>query len=72
MIKVGKRIERIDLYGRLKYSPKELDREVKRLIPRLERSGLTYNRDKLMQLKALVDAEELDYRQIVYTVESIV
>ena len=72
MIKAGKRIERIDLYGRLKQPRKELHREVKRLIPRLERSGLTYNKENLMLLKTLVEADELDYRQIVYTVESIV
>ena len=72
MIKAGKRIERIDLYGRLKQPRKELHREVKRLIPRLERSGLTYNKENLMHLKELVEADALDYRQIVYTVESIV
>ena len=72
MIKAGKRIERIDLYARLKQPRKELNREVKRLIPRLERSGLVYNRDNLMLLKDLVDAPELNYYQIVNTVESIV
>ena len=72
MIKAGKRIERIDLYGRLKLSRRELDREVKRLIPRLERSGLVYNRENLMLLKKLVEAEALDYPRIVSTVEAIV
>lgn len=72
MIKAGKRIERIDLYARLKQPRKELDREVKRLIPRLERSGLVYNRDNLMLLKDLVEAPDLDYYRIVSTVESIV
>ena len=72
MIKAGKRIERIDLYARLKQPRKELDREVKRLIPRLERSGLVYNRDNLMLLKDLVEDPDLDYYRIVSTVESIV
>jgi len=72
MIKVGKRIERIDLYGRLHQSRRELLREVKRLIPRLERSGLIYSKDHLMYLKELVEAPEIDYYQVVRVVESIV
>ena len=72
MIKAGKRIERIDLYGRLHMPRKELMREILRLIPRIERSGLTYNKDNLMLLKELAEAEEIDYYRIVTTVESIV
>jgi len=56
----------------LNLSRKELQREVRRLIPRLERSGLVYSKDHLMLLKELVEDPELDYYQIVRTVESIV
>ena len=72
MIKTGKRIERIDLYARLKRSPHELTREVYRLIPRVERSGLSYDRDNLLILKGLVEAPEIDYYNVVNVVESIV
>ena len=72
MIKVGRRIERIDLYGRLHHTQQELIRQVKRLIPRVERSGLAYDRDSLMLLKSLVEDAELDYYQIVRVAESIV
>ena len=72
MIKAGKRIERIDLYGRLKMPRKELLREIKRLIPRIERSGLAYNKDNLMLLKELAEAPVIDYYGIVATVEAIV
>ena len=72
MIKVGRRIERIDLYGRLHHTQKELRRQVARLIPRVERSGLAYDRDNLMLLKSLVEDEELDYYKIVRVAESIV
>lgn len=72
MIKAGKRIERIDLYGRLKMNRKELMREILRLIPRLERSGLTYNQNNLMLLKELAEAPEIDYYRVVSVVESIV
>ena len=72
MIKVGRRIERIDLYGRLHHTQKELQRQVARLIPRVERSGLAYDRDSLMLLKALVEDGEIDYYKIVSVAESIV
>ena len=72
MIKTGKRIERIDLYARLKLSPTDLAREVYRLIPRVERSGLSYDRDNLLILKGLVEAPEIDYYNVVNVVESIV
>ncbi len=72
MIKVGKRIERIDLYTRLHYSQKELVRQVRRLIPRVERSGLAYDRDNLILLKSLVEDTEIDYYNVVNVVESIV
>ena len=39
MIKAGKRIERIDLYARLKVSREELVREVCRMIPRVKEAG---------------------------------
>ncbi|MGN0158604.1 MAG: alpha-E domain-containing protein [Brotaphodocola sp.] len=72
MIKTGKRIERIDLYGRLKIPYRELMREVNRLKPRVERSGLCYDNERLMKLKELVEAPEIDYYQVVNEVESIV
>lgn len=72
MIKAGKRIERIDLYGRWGIAQKELIREVHRLIPRLERSGLTYDKEKLMVLKDLAETSPVDYHQVVLEVESIV
>ena len=72
MIKVGRRIERIDLYGRLHHTQKELQRQVARLIPRVERSGLAYDRDNLMLLKALVEDAEIDYYKVVSVAESIV
>lgn len=72
MIKAGKRIERIDLYARLKVSGKELIREVCRMIPRVERSGLAYDKVRLGQMKSLVESPDLDYYKIVSYVEAIV
>ena len=72
MIKAGKRIERIDMYARLKVSREELIREVCRMIPRVERSGLVYHKVKLGQMKNLVENPDLDYYKIVSNVEAIV
>jgi len=72
MIKAGKRIERIDLYARLKVSREELVREVCRMIPRVERSGLLYDKSRLNQMKSLVENPDLDYYKIVSNVEAIV
>ena len=71
IIKTGKRIARIDLYARLGIERKELVREIHRLIPRIERSGMEYRKDKLDKLKELVAEPEIDYYKIVYEVESI-
>lgn len=71
IIKAGKRIERIDLYARLGIGRTELEREVARLIPRVEKSGMDYEKEKLYALKELVEAPEIDYYRIVNEVESI-
>lgn len=72
MIKAGKRIERIDLYARLGAPRKELIREVHRMIPRVERSGLRYDKEKINQLMALVEKPDMDYYRIVSCVEAII
>ena len=72
MIKAGKRIERIDLYARLKVSGEELIREVCRMIPMVERSGLIYDKARLEQMKSLVENSDLDYYKIVSNVEAII
>ncbi len=71
IIKAGKRIERIDLYARLGAARRELVREVHRMIPRVERSGLEYDPDKLKLIESLVEGAELDYYRIVREVETI-
>jgi len=71
IIKAGKRIERIDLYARLGASQTELIREVCRMIPRVQKSGLSYDESKLELVKKLVESSELDYYKIVSIVETI-
>ena len=71
IIKAGKRIERIDLYARLGAAKPMLSREIKRMIPRVERSGLKYDEARIENLKMLIDEEELDYYKIVAEAEAI-
>jgi len=71
IIKAGKRIERIDLYARLGAGGKELIREVGRMIPRVERSGLNYDFEKLIKIKEMVNSSEVDFYGLVSEVESI-
>lgn len=71
ILKVGKRVERIDLYGRLHSSREDLNREVCRLTGRIPRCNLKYRKDVLEELAALVEAEPLDYRRVVNGIEQI-
>ena len=76
IIKTGKRIERIDLYGRLKIGSKELKREFHRMETRLIRSGMDYDKSCLEQLRTLIEEIDentaIDYRSIVKQVEELV
>ncbi|MCQ2491600.1 MAG: alpha-E domain-containing protein [Lachnospiraceae bacterium] len=71
IIKAGKRIERIDMYARLGVEKKELRREINRMIPRVEKSGLKHDKEKLASLRQLIEETEIDYYKIVAEVESI-
>lgn len=70
-IKAGKRIERIDMYARLGVNRNELQREVHRMIPRVEKSGVKYDEHKLSAISDLVAAEKPDYYRIVDMVETV-
>ena len=50
---------------------KELIREVHRMIPRVERSGLSYDKEKIQKITELLEAENVDYYGVVSAVESI-
>lgn len=71
IIKVGKRVERIDLYGRSKIDRKSMIREVNRLSGRIDRCSLRYNKAVLERLNSLITQDELDYPEIVREIEKI-
>lgn len=72
MIKAGKRIERIDIYARLGMPRGELVKEVNRMIPRVEKSGLNYDKVCLNQIIGIVEKENFDYYTIVSNVEAVI
>ena len=71
IIKAGKRIERIDLYARLEIERSRLEREVRRMIPRVLRSGMKYNENSLNAVSSLILEESLDYEGLITNGESI-
>ncbi len=71
IIKVGKRVERLDLYARLHRSREEMKREVDRLSGRIWRTCLKYRQTYLDELSALVEAPRIDYQVIVQKVEML-
>lgn len=71
IIKVGKRVERIDLYGRLHADRTAMLREVHRLTGRINRTGLRYRQETVERLNELAAEGEPDYPAIVWEVERI-
>ena len=72
IIKAGKRIERIDLYARLGADKKELQREVHRMVPRVEKSGMKYDKEKFESIKRLIEEPDLDYYKLGNEVETMI
>lgn len=72
LIKLGKRIERIDIYARLKADRYELRREMKRLNSRISSVNIRYDHKRLMHLNYLVEEDEPDYPEIVREVEELI
>jgi uncharacterized alpha-E superfamily protein len=72
IIKTGKRIERIDLYARLKLDRKDLRREFEKLSLGLEKCGMDYNRGQYDKLHRLIDIDaDMDYVSIVYAIDNL-
>lgn len=72
IIKTGKRVERIDLYARLELGRAELLREVHRLMPRVERSGISYGKNSLREILRLVESEHINYQLIVEEIDNLI
>lgn len=71
IIKVGKRVERLDLYARLHLPWKEMKRESDRLAGRIPRTCLKYSQNTLEEIRGLVESPEIDCSKVVQKVESL-
>lgn len=72
IIKVGKRVERLDLYGRLRMPQKEMLREVHRLVGRIPRTNLKYRQEALGDIERIVEDPAIDYESVVQKVDALV
>ncbi len=70
IIKVGKRIERLDLYVRLRRPAVEIRREAHRLAGRIPRTDLRYDEEKLQALVTLAEADQPDCPALLREVEA--
>lgn len=71
IIKVGKRVERLDLYARLHMPQAEMLRETHRLAGRIPKTCLKYSAEKLNLIEGLVGSADIDYCRVVQEVESL-
>lgn len=76
LLKVGKIVERIDLYSRMNKDMERIAREVERLQGRIDKSGINYDAKRLKKIYDISheDREPLfdDYQMIVVNVESLI
>ena len=72
IIKLGTRVERVDLYARMNADSKDIRREIRRLTYRIARTGLHYSTESLERLNVLASEDKLDCASIVREVESLV
>ena len=58
ILKCGKYVERLDLYIRMNYHTKYLEKEYSKLCNRLEKTNLSYKRENLERLEEIILGEE--------------
>lgn len=72
LIKTGRRVERVDLYGRMKAPEALMKLAIRRLTSyRLVRSGLGCLPQRVKALESLAGEKPMDYNAIVYNVEHL-
>ncbi len=72
MIRVGKIVERIDLYARLKEPPEKIRREARRLSNRIDKSTMRYSFKTMAHVNYLVQLDDLPYEKLIESVEKLV
>lgn len=71
-VKSGKRVERLDMYLRMKKSRAEIQGAVGRLTARLQSSELDYDKAALMYLAAMAEEQEIDHSAMLDRLFSLV
>ena len=72
IIKLGKRIERVDLYARFNADSEDIRREVRRLSSRILKAGIVYDAESLERLKRIAENERIDTQALMKEAESLV
>ena len=72
IIKLGKRIERVDLYARMNVSNENIRREVRRLSYRITKTGLNYDKKGLAHINALIESESINRKELIKLVENLI
>lgn len=72
IVKLGKRLERMDMYLYLRKDKKAIVKAYEMLEHRLEKSNLPYNKEALVNVKTMLDNDKLDYAKAISLVESLI
>lgn len=72
VIKLGRRIERLDLYLRLRKNLDEIRKAFVLLDDRMKRASVGYDIENYMTLKEMIYDDCLDYDKAIYLVESLI
>ena len=71
-VKIGRRVERLDILLRRDADREDLKREINRLVARIDTTELPYNKKALLYAAAMVEDEDADYEDIKKMVWDIV
>lgn len=71
IMKVGRRIERVDLYCRLHWNTDEIKHEISRLKDRLGKSELRHHPEKIAELLDILSAQSVEWQSAVKAAESV-
>ena len=72
IVKLGRRIERLDLYLRLRKDSDEIKRALMLLDGRIKRASVPYQIENYILLKEMINKDQIDYNQAIYLVENLV
>lgn len=72
MIRVGKLVERIDLYSRLKVFPERVRKETRRLTNRIDKSTMRYDHKRMAHVNYLVQLDDIPFETLTEEIEKLV